>query len=79
MDLIEFFRFYSERFKPETMMININDPIIFVRTSALFSTDPLTIIDPLNSENNPARGAYRIKEILEVFHTAFQVLDTKTK
>lgn len=73
-NLTEFLNYYGNFFNPmisglngENFMLNLN------------STDPLTVLDPLNPNNNTTRNAFRIKEILQLFKKAHALLMQKMK
>jgi hypothetical protein len=74
MNLMELFNFYGNYFDPKrTIITNENYPY-FVPSDVGMLDEHIVIVDPLNSLNNTAKGAFKIAQIKEIFKEAHSFL-----
>lgn len=75
-NLIELYHFYGYYFDAKNTLINLKYPMPFIKneTEIIQSGANLLIIDPLNEQNNPAKGAKKFWKIQEVFKQAYEFL-----
>lgn len=75
-NLIELYHFYGYFFDAKNTLINLkyHPPFIKDETEIIHCGANLLIIDPLNEQNNPAKGAKKFWKIQEVFQQAYDFL-----
>jgi len=70
-NLIEIFKFYGKYLDYRTTYIQ---DLQLLKSHLGCEFDSMMIMDPLNSTNNVAKGAYRIADILKIFRHSYDVL-----
>ena len=68
-NLRETINYYASFFDPKTSYI---EDLRIQSSHGL--TDPMTVIDPLNRQNNVTKSAFRIGEIQEVFKGIYKLI-----
>jgi len=69
-NLREILNYYGSYFDPQTTMIED----IELRQIPNLTSDPMTVLDPLNKLNNITKSAFRVRDIQIIFKSAFQLL-----
>jgi hypothetical protein len=70
---MEFFNFYGSYYDPKTTIISSHVSPHYIKAQNILN-EHIIIIDPLDSGNNPSRGAYQIQKIQEVLKMAYSIL-----
>ncbi|CDW85158.1 UNKNOWN [Stylonychia lemnae] len=73
MNLMEFFNFYGSFYDPKNTIISSHVAPHFIKSQHILN-EHMIIIDPLDSGNNPSKGAYQISKIQEIFKVAHSIL-----
>lgn len=75
-NLREILNYYGQYFNPQKIMIEDQE---LRGIPSITTTDPMTVLDPLDKRNNITRSAFRIRDIQEIFIGAFNLLNKNEK